>query len=453
VRAAIYVRQSVDKTGESLAVTRQEAECRQLAERQSWDIARTYRDNDKSATRGPRPAWRELLRDVAAGQVTVVVAWHTDRLYRRVRDQLDLMEAGLTYGLRIETVTAGSIDLATPAGRMIATQLASVAGYEGEQKSARQRSANLQRAQHGVIRWTRRPYGYTLGDDGRIAIVEAEADVIRDAATRVLNGASTASVVKGINGAGATTSVGKPWTVTALRRVLINPRTHGRAVSKGVDFGRGTWPAILDPDTADRLTALFTGADRRTSPPNLAVKYLLSGLALCGKCGKPMYASPTHEGPVVYRCKTTHLARRLDLVDEVVIATIVGRLAQPDAIDLLSPDVDLDALRAQVVELRDRRDGLASLLADGLLTAAAVREQASKLTDSIGELEREILAATGDGPLATLLGADDVADVWKGLTLTAKRAVINVLMTVTIKPSGKGQRFNPKQIDVEWRSS
>src|ERR1019366_5167775 len=100
--------------------------------------------------------------EVLSGNVTVVAAWHTDRLYRRVRDTLDLMESGLAHGLKIETVTAGSLDLATPAGRMIATQLAAVGGYEGEQKSARQKAANLQRAHQGVVTWTRRPYGYKV---------------------------------------------------------------------------------------------------------------------------------------------------------------------------------------------------------------------------------------------------------------------------------------------------
>jgi site-specific DNA recombinase len=456
MKAALYVRQSEDRSGESLAVNRQEAECRELAERNGWEVAAVYCDNDKSATNGRRPQWTRLLADLAAGQYDVLVCWHTDRLYRRLRDLVDLVEIAESRALRIASVKAADIDLSTPAGRMLAGMLGHAARYEVEQKGARQVAANRAAAARGVVRWTRRPFGYEL-KAGKIVTVPAEAREIRKAAVRVLAGATVASVVADLNARGVATSVGGRWNVTGLRRVLVNPRTAGRAVSKGQDYGKGRWPAILDADAADRLTALFDDPTRRTAPPSLNVKYLLSGIVLCGKCAAPMpmYAQPIKDPHprLVYRCRTTHLARRLDLVDEVVEAAVVARLARPDAIDLLCPDVDLDALRAQVVELRDRRDGLAQLLADGLLTAAAVREQATKLTDAIGALEREIMAGTGDGPLSTLLGADDVAAVWAALTITARRAVISTLMTVTVMPAGKGQRFDLDQVRIDWRTS
>src|SRR6266568_4365417 len=202
MRAAVYVRQSIDKSGDGLAVGRQEAECRDIAKRNSWDVAKVYSDNDKSATSGKRPQWAQLLADLKDGQYDVLVCWHTDRLYRRLRDLVELVEIAESRPLRIASVTASDIDLSTPAGRMLAGMLGHAARYEIEQKGARQAAANRDRAARGIIRWTRRPYGYDMAD-GRIVVVEAEADVIRVAAERVLAGASTASVVKGINAAGA----------------------------------------------------------------------------------------------------------------------------------------------------------------------------------------------------------------------------------------------------------
>ena len=455
----IYTRQSSDPAGEAAAVTRQEDACRELAARNGWDVVRVFSDNDRSAVRGVRPAWREMLAEVRRGRVTVVVAWHTDRLYRRVRDTLDLMEAGLAHGLKIETVMAGSLDLATPAGRMIATQLAAVGGYEGEQKSARQKAANLQRARRGVVSWTRRPYGFAV-EDGKVAIVGPEAKEIRAAAKRVLSGTSVAKVVADMNARGLRTSAGSEWTPTALRRILINPRHAGRAVSLGEDFGRGTWPAILDGDTADRLVALFTDPRRRNSPPSSSVKYLLSGIALCGKCGEEvrsrMFAQPTTTRSggrrMTYRCRrVVHLVRGVEEVDLVVTEAVIARLSRPDAVDLLQADVDLDALRAQITELRDRRDGLAGLLADGLLSGPAVRDQATKLTVRISELEQQITAATGDGPLAQMVGVDDVRAVWRKLDLRSRRAIIQTLLDVTVLPVGSGTRFTDRHVSVEWK--
>jgi site-specific DNA recombinase len=446
----IYARLSQDKTGAGLGIDRQ---VREVIEH--FDLppdTPVYADNDLSATNGkPRPGYLRLIADMTAGAVTRVNVWHTDRLWRRPRELEDFIDVAERRGVVTRAKQAGLADLSTPGGRTMVRIGVAIAKGEVDVKGERQKAANRQRAQAGHIGWTRRPYGYDKRA-GRIVVVEAEADVIRAAAVRVLAGASTSSVCKDLNDRGVPTTGGGEWSPTTLRRILTNPRTAGRAVLLGEDFGRGDWPAILDQDTADRLAALYTGLNRRTAPPTVHVKYLLSGMARCGLCGEPVYARPVKDGPMVYRCRTAHLARRLDLVDEVVEATVVGRLAQPDAVDLLAPDADLDALRAQATELRDRRDGLASLLADGLMSAAATRESASKLTAAISTIERQMTAAT-PGPLTSLLGADDVAKHWASLTLLAKRDVINVLMTVTIKPAGKGKRFDPDDVDVTWRQS
>jgi DNA invertase Pin-like site-specific DNA recombinase len=450
---AIYTRQSLDRSGEALAVSRQEAECRELADRNRWDVAQVYSDNDKSATNGRRPQWEKLLADLRNGQYDVLICWHTDRLYRRLRDLVELVEIAEKRALRIASVKAADIDLSTPSGRMLAGMMGHAARYEVEQKGARQVAANQAAARRGIVRWTRRPYGYDRSGD-RIVVVSAEARELRKAAKKVLAGATMQSIVTDLNRRGVKTSLGGPWNITGLRRLLINPRHAGRAVSVGEDYGKGLWPAIFTKDTADQLVSVLTDSGRRTAPASLNIKYLLTGLIFCGKCGDKMYACPA-ENPrrMIYRCLKTHLGRGLRDVDEVVEAAVIARLSRSDAVDLFAPDVDLDGLRVRVTELRERRDGLAGLLADGLLSPAAVRVQAAKLTAKIGDLERDILAATGDGPLANIVGADDVAATWTGLPLLAKREIIDTLMTVTILPAGKGVRFDLDQVTIEWRTA
>lgn len=458
MRAAVYVRQSEDKTGEEEGVERQLALCTDMIQRNGWTLAETYSDNDTSATKNkPRPGWKRLLTDLDAGLYDVLVCQHTDRLYRRLRDVADLLEVAERNALRIAAVRAGDLDLSTPAGRYFAGQLAGMARFEMETKAGRQMDANRRRAQKGVSIWTRRPFGFDR--DGRdVFIVEAEAEVIRDAAQRVLSGATTASVVRDLNEQGSTTTLGKPWSVTSLRRVLVNPRIAGRLRYRGEDMGPGSWPSILDADTFDRLVATLTDPRRKTAP-NTTVKHLLSGLAICGTCETPMYATVTRarhgarEKYHVYQCRQCRRTRKLDHTDEYVVGVIVGRLARPDAALLFAADVDLDAKREQVDELRNRRDGLAAMLAEGLLSPDAVREQAKRLNDRIGVLEREIRAAESDSPLTGLVGADDVAAVWDSLPVLRKRDVIRTLCEVHILAIGRGARFDPEAIDIRWRAA
>src|SRR5450759_852733 len=95
--ATIYLRVSQDKTGEGLAVERQEAECRALAERNGWAIREVFTDNDISATTGKRrPGFEALL----LSNPERVIVWHPDRLARLGKD----LERVIGLGGNVHTV-------------------------------------------------------------------------------------------------------------------------------------------------------------------------------------------------------------------------------------------------------------------------------------------------------------------------------------------------------------
>lgn len=443
--AAIYIRQSLDRAGEGAAVDRQEAECRALAEQHGWPVTQVYRDNDVSASLGVRPAYSALLRDLREGRHEIVVVWHTDRLYRRLRDLVDLVEVAEKRALRIAAVKAGDVDLSTPSGRMVAGMLGSAARFEVEQKGARQRAANRQRAAKGAASWTRRPYGFDR-DGSDVIIVKPEAEVIRNIAARILAGASVAAIIRDLDGTG--TSTGAAWSPTTLRRVMTNPRLIGRVTYRGEDMGELA-PSVLDVETFERVGGILTDPGRRRAPSTQA-KHLLSGIIACSTCEEPMYSGRSN-AQMAYRCLTCHRSRRLDYVDETVEAVILARLSRPDAAGLLADEVDLRAERAHAVELRERRDAIAGMLADGLLSSQAAREQASRLAGKLAEVEARIREATTASPLAGIVGADDVAAAWGRATLTDKRRVIRALVSVECLPAGRGKRFDPEDLRLTWR--
>jgi site-specific DNA recombinase len=457
MRAAIYVRQSQDKSGEALAVGRQQDECQELCERNGWDVGQVYRDNDSSATTGKlRPEWAKLLVDLDAGRHDVLVCWHTDRLYRRLRDLVDLVEIAERRSLRIASVKAADIDLSTPAGRMLAGMLGHAARYEVEQKGARQVAANRARARNGVVLWSRRPFGFDRhGSD--IHVVSSEAAEILKAAERVLAGDTLASIATDLNARGVSTSTGGPWSVVGLKRILLNPRIAGRVTYCGEDMGEGA-PAIIDAEAAERLSGILRDPRRRTAH-SVQVKHLLSGIVLCGRDGERMLATSGQSGKervryAAYRCRRCTLMRKTEPVDEVVVAAVVARLSRPDAAQLFGADeADVRAMRGHLVELRDRRDGLAALLADGLLTPESVREQASRLTAKMDQLNRDIDAATGESPVNEVLAQDDVEQSFRALPLVKQREVIRLLLDVVILPAGKGARFTPEQVEIRWKGS
>ncbi|MDP5184778.1 recombinase family protein [Blastococcus sp. BMG 814] len=452
-RALIYARQSLDRSGEGAAVDRQIIDCRRLAEQRGWTVADVITDNDLSASTGKaRPGYERLLTAMRAGTVDVVIVWAVDRLTRRLVDLEQVIALCEGTGVRLATVT-GDLDLSTDTGRMLARILASVARGEVERKGARQRRANEQRAIAGVMGWTRRPFGYDRSDVG-VVVVEDEAAALKAAAETVLAGGTLAAAVRALDERELATTAGKPWNVTSLRRALLNPRYAGRVTYGGVDVAAGKWPVILDESTQERLAEVLRDVKRRVQQ-GTALRYLLSGLARCGRCDGVMFATPMKNRGTPYmgyRCPACYLSRRLDLVDGVVEAVVLGRLALPDAADLLSPAEDVAGLRAEVGDLLERRDQLAGLLADGLMSAKVVRERSSELTGRIQALQGRISAALGDSPAAQLASAEDVAEAWAAMSVRERRTVVDLLMAVTILPAGKGRAFDPEQVHIEWRS-
>src|SRR3954467_10096722 len=217
-RAVIYTRMSRDRAGAGLGVDRQRHECVELADRLGWQIVSERSDNDLSAYSGkPRPGYQALLNDVENGRADAVVVWHTDRLHRRPVELEHYIDVCDPRGVTTQTVKACPLDLATPAGRMVARMLGSAGRYEVEHMIERTQAAKLQAAAAGRWKGGRRPFGYEA--DG-VTICEVEAVEIRKAADGLLAGMSLRAIARDWNARGVTTSTGGPWKPTEVRKIL-----------------------------------------------------------------------------------------------------------------------------------------------------------------------------------------------------------------------------------------
>ncbi|WP_448810457.1 recombinase family protein [Agromyces bauzanensis] len=460
--AVIYARISDDPTGREAGVDRQQDECRELAERKGVAIAHTLVDNDISATNGKRrPAFERLLGMIERGEIDTVVVWHTDRLYRLPRDLEPIITLAEGRRLRFLTVTASEIDLNTPSGRMVARMLAAASAQEVEHKAERQRSANVQRAKRGYWQFSNRPFGYQRVD-GVIEVVPEEADALREAYDRFIAGDTYYAISEDLNARGIRTATGSEWTMTQLRDRMLNPHYAGIATYKGDETGTGDWEPIISMDTWERFKAARTRRKVRHAWSN-KTKYLLSGLALCGECGGRLLARPEYRRQrngdgskivvMTYQCTTNWcVSRKLEPIDAMVAEAVVDRLSQPDALELLTPAVDVAPLVHESQELRARRDDLAALLADGYLTAAAVREQSDNLTRQLEALQEQISRAEGGSNLSGLIMADDIAHHWHNvMTFAQKRAILTAGLTVTIHKQASTRRFDPDSVRIQWK--
>lgn len=127
---AIYIRVS-SKTQDCRS---QEPDLERWANAQSEPV-KVYRDKFTGRSMA-RPGWARLWRDIEAGRVSAVVIWRLDRLGRTAAGLTALFDELIERKVGLVSLREG-IDLSTPAGRMLANVLASVAQYETEVRQER----------------------------------------------------------------------------------------------------------------------------------------------------------------------------------------------------------------------------------------------------------------------------------------------------------------------------
>jgi hypothetical protein len=136
---------------------------------------------------------------------------------RRVVDLERVLDAIESQRLPVSVVflQAGEIDLTTPSGRLLARILAAVAANEGDIKSAR---LSEQRAQHAKAGRAHGPLGYGYDQDQRI--VPDEAAVVREVATRLIDGDTLYSIAVDLNARGVPTPGDGRWDARRVQRVV-----------------------------------------------------------------------------------------------------------------------------------------------------------------------------------------------------------------------------------------
>ncbi|MEU2203031.1 recombinase family protein [Microbacterium oleivorans] len=464
----LYLRISQDRTGEHLGVERQEKECRALAERLGLHIERVFIDNDVSATSGKaRPEFEDMLRS----RPEAIVAWHQDRLLRLTSD----LEKVIDLEVPIYMVTAGDLDLSSPAGRAVARTVAAWSQYEGEQKSLRQQAAFLQKAERGRWHFSRRPYGYERRD-GRVMIVEPEAAIVREGYARYVAGESYYAIAEDWNARGvpthntnATEGASTQWSMTRVRAMLRNEHYAGIVTYRGeVIEAEPEWPPLIERRTWDDYTSIRDG---RTKPSSWSrsTKHLLSGLLVCAVCGSRLLARPEYRKgadgqrrtAMTYQCVDGwHVSIQARDVEPIVEAIVLARLQDKRILKALRATPDTEPLVAEIADLRRRRESIIDFIADGSIARREARQQLDALGARIDALSNRLQALRRESPLTDLALSRALPKRWRSLGLLERRRVIDELgLRVTVKRGRPGRRplgadgqptFDLTRLSVAW---
>ena len=312
-RCAIYTRKSTDEGLEqdfnSLDAQREACSAYVLSQAgEGWEqIDEHYDDGGWSGGTMERPAIKQLMDDVQAGRIDIIVVYKVDRLTRSLADFAKIVEILDEKGASFVSVTQ-AFNTTTSMGRLTLNVLLSFAQFEREVTGERIRDKIAASKRKGMWMGGTVPHGYYV-HERKLLVNAKEAEEVRYIFSRYLELGSTLKLMddlaaKGIRTRERTLRCGRkigdvhfgrgPLSHLLKNQVYIGKTKHKDAVYDGVH------EAIIDLVTFEKVQALIASNnnDKRTSK-NAKLPSLLAGL-IVDPDGRPMSPSRGQKGNKQY---------------------------------------------------------------------------------------------------------------------------------------------------------
>lgn len=448
--AVLYARKStVDVKNPGKSTADQLDTQRARAAHLGLDVVAEFTDDGIGASRHSRgkvrPGFAGAVDYLREHPVEVFALWELSRATRRLRVYGDLMELCEDQGtfLLIGDRIYDPLDSAdqTVLGMNAVMDAAEVARLRERVLRGVASTAAAGRP-HG-----RNLYGYERIYDQRTrALLEVrehseQAPIIRELVRRTLAGHSANAIIRDLNNRLVPKPSGAVWHPTDPRELLSNPAYRGLRSHKGRII-EGTWPALISPDQWQALERIFAGRSRGVH--DTSAKHLLTGVAMCARCQRPMYVDikkgDTTKG--YYHCQGCSRSRNAKHLEAHVRAVVNAALAHPGPrqaiLNAAQPDRDAD-LKA-LAALRSELDDAYRLAEQGEISPRGLASYEKRLVPLITDAERTLVA----GPdLPDLTGLVQLPD-----DDMRARALLRRLVRVWVGQSRRGRGFDPSSIEI-----
>ena len=495
----MYSRVSNDDRGDQRSVEEQDDENRDHCLAEGWEVGEAYCDNDKSASwfgKKIREEWERLLQDLATGRFHVVVLWEPSRGDRRLAHWIGFLDLCRDLGVLIHiTSHERTYD---PRKRRDYKTLAEE-GMDSHDDSAktseRVKRTKRESAKKGLPAG-RMLYGYeriyeiepngkkklarVVFDEQERVVVDRDgnehvytpAGVVREIFERLSAGDSLRGMTVDLNRRGVPTprNSQRGWGYATVRGVAMNPAYVGLRVHKGevLEGVRAVWPPLVPAEQYQACVSRFMRAGRDAHRAG-AVRRLLSGLAVCGVCGREVRRMGPTDRPT-YVCapdartgfgSTTGycVSRRVDHVDAYVERSMWLRLCRSDLLDLLRQDERADerlaALNREVAEKETLLEDARARAAKLTLSLDSLEELEGRLIPQIEAARRKMRETRVAPVLRGFVGEtlEQVKAEWGRRSMPQRREVIQALTEkIEILPLHGRKRYRPEEsVRIVWR--
>ena len=338
-RAVIYARYSSHAQRDA-SIEQQVEACTAYARAGNFRVVDIYADRAVSGRTDRRADFQRMMRDAEVNRFKFVIAWKSNRMGRNMLQAM-INEARLNdLGVRVLYTEEDFDD--TAAGRFALRSMMNVNQFYSENMAEDIRRGLRDNAMNGKITNGQLPYGYKKGPDGKYAIDEPRAEIVREIFRRVAAGEKQRAIADDLNVRGIHTGRGKPWGRGSFQVILTNERYTGVYVYDDVRVEGGV-PQIVSKELFDEVQLVLR---RRKSQVRSAGDYLLTGKLFCGECKRPMVgkSGTSRNGDTYYyyacRGRLEHICTkahaRRDLLEPAVARAICDYALQDNVLQWIS---------------------------------------------------------------------------------------------------------------------
>ena len=381
-RCAIYTRKSseegLDMEFNSLDAQREACEAYVASQRaEGWAAIRErYDDGGFSGGTLDRPALKQLLVDIEAGLIDVIVVYKIDRLSRSLMDFAKLVEVFDRNNVTFVSVTQ-SFNTTTSMGRLTLNILLSFAQFEREVIGERIRDKFAASRKRGMWMGGFVPMGYDV-KDRKLVVNESEAATVRMIFERFVALGSASTLARALQAERVLNKRGKRIDKGFIYKLINNRVYLGEAVHKGVSYP-GEHDAIVTLELWDAVHAILKESPRKRRAENRSQsEALLKGIIFAAN-GAAMTPTYTRKGERLYHYYTSmDLIRNRDtrgstgpmrlaaaMVDGAVIAEMRRIIGAPEVVTRViaaqgvdGPPMDERAISASLRRFNDLWEAL-----------------------------------------------------------------------------------------------
>lgn len=249
LKACVYTRVSTSEQAmEGYSIEEQERMCKAAIVSKGWEYIGTYSDPGISGRTMDRLGLQKMIRAIERGEIQAVVIYKLDRLSRKQRDTMTIIE-DIFLENDVDLVSLNeTLDTSTPWGRAMIGILSSFNQMESENIQMRTAMGKEAKATKGGYAGGKPPLGYK-SVNGELVVVEEEAEIVRLIYKLRKDGMTMVNIAEELNKRGLKTKQGNEFQHSAIQGILNNKEMYLGHYRYGIGhFFKNHHDAIIKED-------------------------------------------------------------------------------------------------------------------------------------------------------------------------------------------------------------